>query len=145
MPGRIADLGGVPDPVFAGAMVGPGLAIDPGSPELSVAVAPVDGVLTTVHPHAFVVLADEGRPVLVHLGIDTVELRGSGFTTRTVVGERVHTGTPVVSWSPLAVLDGGRSAMVPVIALDAAGHEVELLAEAGDDVEAGDAILRWVS
>src|SRR2546429_99447 len=73
--GRAIGLAAVPDPVFSGAMVGPGTAIDPVR-EPSEAVAPVDGVIVSLHPHAFVVVDEQGHGVLVHLGIDTVQLNG---------------------------------------------------------------------
>ena len=57
--GRAIGLAAVPDPVFSGAMVGPGTAIDPVR-EPSEAVAPVDGVIVSLHPHAFVVVDDAG-------------------------------------------------------------------------------------
>ena len=76
--GRAIGLTAVPDPVFSGAMVGPGTAIDPVR-EPSEAVSPVDGIVVSLHPHAFVVVDDEGHGVLTHLGIDTVQLNGEGF------------------------------------------------------------------
>ncbi|MGW4157713.1 PTS sugar transporter subunit IIA, partial [Micromonospora chersina] len=76
--GRAVGLASVPDPVFSGAMVGPGTAIDPVR-EPSEAVSPVDGVVVSLHPHAFVVVDDQGHGVLTHLGIDTVQLNGEGF------------------------------------------------------------------
>jgi len=69
--GRLVGLAGVPDPVFAEAMVGPGTAIDPPR-EPGEASAPIAGMLVKLHPHAFVVVGDGGQGVLVHLGIDTV-------------------------------------------------------------------------
>lgn len=76
--GRAIGLAAVPDPVFSGAMVGPGTAIDPVR-EPSEAVSPVDGIVVSLHPHAFVVVDAEGHGVLTHLGIDTVQLNGEGF------------------------------------------------------------------
>ena len=78
LPGRVLPLSEVPDPVFAGAMVGPGAAVDPPRGPVQ-AVAPVDGRIAKLHPHAFVVVTSSGRGVLVHLGIDTVQLQGEGF------------------------------------------------------------------
>ncbi|MDD9206575.1 PTS glucose transporter subunit IIA, partial [Georgenia sp. 10Sc9-8] len=78
--GTVLPLADVPDPVFAEALVGPGIAVDPAREgEVSV-VAPVAGTVVKLHPHAFVILASGGRGVLVHMGLDTVELRGEGFT-----------------------------------------------------------------
>ena len=72
------DVSATPDPVFAAGLVGPGAAILP-VPGPQVALAPVDGVLKKVHPHAFVIVTDSGPGVLVHLGMDTVRLGGDGF------------------------------------------------------------------
>ena len=74
VPGRMLPLPEVPDPVFAGAMVGPGVAVDPPRGPVQ-AVAPVDGRIAKLHPHAFVVVTASGRGVLVHLGIDTSSSR----------------------------------------------------------------------
>ncbi len=66
------DVSEVPDPVFARGIVGPGAAIEPHHGKQA-AVAPIDGTLVKVHPHAFLVVSDQGPGVLVHLGIDTVQ------------------------------------------------------------------------
>lgn len=58
--GRAIGLEAVPDPVFSGAMVGPGTAVDP-LREPADALSPVDGLIVSLHPHAFVVVDDEGR------------------------------------------------------------------------------------
>ena len=100
--GRAIGLASVPDPVFSGAMVGPGTAIDPVR-EPSVAVSPVDGVIVSLHPHAFVVATADGAAVLVHLGIDTVKRKGEGFTVHVVKGEVVQAGQPIVTWDPAEV------------------------------------------
>lgn len=144
--GVVTDLAAVPDPVFAEGMVGPGLAVLPDHRAVdlgSTAVAPVAGTLVTVHPHAFVVLTAGGRGVLVHLGIDTVELRGAGFTVHAAVGTVLAAGDPVVSWSPHEVVAGGRSALVPVVALDAGGPTVHASVVAGNRIEAGQSLFVW--
>ena len=82
--GTSLDVADVPDPVFASGMVGPGLAIEP-RPGLQTALAPIAGRLAKLHPHAFLVVSDTGPGVLVHLGIDTVQMHGDGFTL--VAGE----------------------------------------------------------
>ncbi|MES6461709.1 PTS glucose transporter subunit IIA, partial [Cutibacterium acnes] len=77
MAGDVHPLADVPDPVFAQGLVGPGVAIVPiGEAEVTV-VAPIAGRIVKLHPHAFVIQA-EGFGVLVHLGIDTVQLDGRG-------------------------------------------------------------------
>lgn len=125
VPGRAIDLADVPDPVFAGGMVGPGRAVDPDRGPLT-AVAPVAGTVVKAHPHAFVIVTAEGRGLLVHLGIDTVELRGEGFELQVAEGAQVAAGQPVVRWDSAAVEAGGRSPCCPVVALDAAADALEL-------------------
>jgi len=138
--GRVLPLSDVPDLVFAEEMVGPGVAVEP-DPEPGTAVAPVDGKVVVLHAHAFVVQTARGRGVLVHLGIDTVQLQGEGFELLAAVGDELTAGTPVVRWDPSAVAAAGRSAVCPVVALDAPSDAVERLA--GDRAEAGTALFRW--
>ena len=116
--GTVIDVADIPDPVFSASLVGPGAAVAPDPATGGTAVAPIDGRVIKLHPHAFVVASDDGRAVLVHLGIDTVELHGEGFTLWVAEGDRVTAGQPMTSWDPAAVVAGGRSAVVPVVALD---------------------------
>ncbi|OXM62454.1 PTS sugar transporter subunit IIA [Amycolatopsis vastitatis] len=139
--GRVVPITEVPDPVFAQAMVGPGLAVQPAGGRAD-AVAPVDGTIATLHPHAFVVATEDGKAVLVHLGIDTVKEKGEGFTLHVVKGEQVRAGQPIVSWDPEAVTAAGYSAIVPVVALDAAADVLSGL-DADRDVEAGAPLFGW--
>jgi sugar PTS system EIIA component len=139
--GRVIGLPAVPDPVFAQALVGPGTAIDPLRAPAT-AVSPVDGQIVKLHPHAYVITTDDGRGVLVHLGIDTVRLRGAGFELLAEEGAQVTRGQPLVRWDPAAVEAGGRSPICPVIALDAAADALSDFAES-DDVVPGDRLFVW--
>jgi sugar PTS system EIIA component len=144
LPGRVVALQDVPDPVFAGAVVGPGLAVDPPREPVE-AVAPVDGRVVKLHPHAFVVLAvlPEGAAgVLVHLGIDTVRLRGEGFTLYVDENAEVEAGQPIAGWDPAEIEAGGRSPVCPVVALDAKADALRDLAPPGA-VEAGAHLFTW--
>lgn len=141
--GKTVAITEVPDPVFAQAMVGPGIAVQPFDGPAD-AVAPVDGTVVTLHPHAFVVATEDGRAVLVHLGIDTVKEKGEGFTLHVVKGEQVRAGQPVVGWDPSAVAAAGYSAIVPVVALDAQAEKLTRLTE-GVELAAGDALFAWES
>ena len=143
MAGRVIALDEVPDPVFAQAMVGPGVAVEPnldtgtGTSEPQRACAPISGTLVKLHPHAFVVSSDHGPAVLVHLGIDTVELRGEGFTALASEDDRVEAGEPIIEWDPRAVDASGRSAVVPVISLDTSEAAISLAANYGSYVQPG--------
>jgi sugar PTS system EIIA component len=138
LPGRVMPLQDVPDPVFSGSIVGPGVAVDPPRERVD-AVSPIDGRLVKLHPHAFVVVAvmpEGGAGVLVHLGIDTVKLHGEGFTLYVDEGADVTAGQKIVGWDPAEVEAGGRSPVCPVVALDAKAEALSDLAEPGD-IETG--------
>ncbi|SHL52414.1 PTS sugar transporter subunit IIA [Actinacidiphila paucisporea] len=139
--GRVIGLAAVPDPVFSGAMVGPGTAIDPVR-EPGEAVSPVDGVIVSLHPHAFVVVDDAGHGVLTHLGIDTVQLNGEGFELLVSKGDTVARGDAVVRWDPAAVEAAGKSPICPVVALEATAEALSGLVESAD-VAAGDTLFSW--
>ncbi|MCP9959773.1 PTS sugar transporter subunit IIA [Streptomyces sudanensis] len=139
--GHAVGLAAVPDPVFSGAMVGPGTAIDPVR-EPATAVAPVDGVVASLHPHAFVIVDAGGRGVLTHLGIDTVQLGGEGFELLVEKGDAVTRGQGIVRWSPAVVEEAGKSPVCPVVALDAAADALGELREDGE-LEAGETLFVW--
>ena len=141
--GRVLAMAQVPDPVFAESMVGPGLAIDPDSDAgAAVAVAPVAGKILKLHPHAYVIVSESGRGVLVHLGIDTVQLKGEGFRLIASEGDEVAAGAPVVEWDPRGITAGGRSPVCPVVALDATAEDVRGLAAFGH-IECGAELYAW--
>ena len=94
--GVVVALDDVPDPVFSGRIVGPGVAVNPEytAEGGSAALAPVSGTVAKIHPHAYVITASGGRSVLVHLGLDTVSLEGRGFTVLAAEGEAVSASSP---------------------------------------------------
>ena len=138
--GVAVGLAAVPDPVFSAGMVGPGTAIDPVRGPRT-AVAPIAGKIMKLHPHAYVIVGDDGKGVLVHLGIDTVQLKGKGFELLAAEGDRVGAGQPVVAWDPAAIETGGRSPVCPVVALDAVAGAVTGVALG--TVHAGDELFHW--
>jgi glucose-specific phosphotransferase system IIA component len=140
--GTVRALADVDDPVFSGEIVGPGLAIQPDAQAGRAVVAPVAGTVAKLHPHAFVLLAEGGRGVLVHLGINTVQLGGEGFVLHVAEGDAVAQGQLLVEWDPAAVEGGGRSAICPVIGLEALPDSLTRLAEPGTEVAAGDPLLQ---
>lgn len=139
--GTVGALADVPDPVFAAEMVGSGVSIDPPR-ERAAAVAPIAGTVLKAHPHAVVITADDGTGVLIHLGIDTVQLEGEGFTVLAPEQSRVAAGDPLVDWDPGAVEAGGRSPLVLLCLLDTAPGGVRC-DRIGDDVAAGDPLFSW--
>lgn len=123
--GRAVAMEEVPDPVFAQLMVGPGAAVDPPR-EVVEAVAPVSGKVFKLFPHAFIILTDDGVAVLVHLGIDTVQLNGEGFTTHVAEGDTVTAGQLVTTYDVPSVEAAGRNPIVPVIALEKQAADLAL-------------------
>ncbi|MBW0103557.1 PTS glucose transporter subunit IIA [Pseudonocardia sp. KRD-291] len=140
--GDVVDLTDVPDAVFSAQMLGAGLAIEPGSGPTEV-LAPVSGTLAKVHPHAFVVVTDEGVGVLVHLGIDTVGLEGEGFTVHAAEGDEISAGAPVVTFDPDLVRSRDLSAVCPVVLMEAEPDSAT--DRASGPVRAGRPLFSWTA
>ena len=92
--GQVWPLERIPDPVFAQKMVGDGLSIDPVD---AILLAPCAGEIMTLHPagHAVNLRTADGAEVLIHIGIDTVKLKGEGFRPRVKIGDKVTAGAAV--------------------------------------------------
>jgi glucose-specific phosphotransferase system IIA component len=143
--GGLAALGKVPDPVFAAQLVGSGLAVEPLSGTgLVDVVAPVNGAVVKLHPHAFVIQTDSGIGVLVHVGIDTVRLKGTGFRTHVVEGDRVEVGHRMITFDPAAVRAHGLSAICPVVVLDSRPGSAQPPAVTGP-IRAGALMFSWAA
>lgn len=100
-------------------MVGSGVAVRPTADSGPVEVrSPVAGRILKLHPHAFVVLTDDKAGVLVHIGIDTVKMKGEGFELVAAEGDRVEAGDLVVTYDPAAIATAGYSDVVPVVLMD---------------------------
>jgi sugar PTS system EIIA component len=140
--GRAIGLAAVPDPVFGGGLVGPGTAIDPVR-EPGEAVAPFDGTIVSMHPHAFVVVDDQGHGVLTHLGIDTVQLNGAGFELLVSKGDSVRRGQPVVRWNPVDVEAAGKSPLCPVVALEAVRDALTDIEESAEVTPGSTPLFTW--
>ena len=112
--GTVVDLESVPDEVFAQKMAGDGVAIDPSG---RVAVAPVTGNLVKLFPggHAFGISTSEGVELIVHIGLDTVELKGEGFENIATEGQVVQAGTPIVNFDRTTVERRGKVMLSPVV------------------------------
>lgn len=112
--GTVIDLESVPDEVFALKMAGDGAAIDPTG---KVALAPVAGQLVKLFRggHAFGIAAAQGVELIVHLGLDTVELEGKGFEKIAVEGQTVRAGDPIVSFDRATIEAAGKVILSPVV------------------------------
>ncbi|MDE2370367.1 MAG: phosphoenolpyruvate--protein phosphotransferase [Burkholderiales bacterium] len=112
--GLIVPLDLVPDPVFAQKIVGDGISIDPTSGDL---LAPMAGEVVQLHGahHALTLRADNGVELLIHVGIDTVMLRGEGFMPLVRVGERVERGQPLLRFDVDALAAQARSLLTQIV------------------------------
>ncbi|WP_061781992.1 glucose PTS transporter subunit IIA [Microbacterium hominis] len=115
--GTVVALDQVPDPVFAGGVMGPGVAIEPTGDTV---YAPGAGTVVAAQPtgHAFGLQLDNGTEVLIHVGIDTVNLKGEGFDVKVKNGDRVETGTPLVTFDRAVIEKAGYPLITPVIVLN---------------------------
>ncbi len=112
--GTVADLESVPDLVFAQKMAGDGVAIAPSG---QLAVAPVTGDLVKLFPggHAFGIAMNGGVELIVHIGLDTVELKGEGFENIATEGQVVKAGTPIVRFDRATIERLGKVMLSPVV------------------------------
>lgn len=144
LPGRVVALEEVPDPVFAGQIVGSGVAIEPADDAGEVlVVSPVAGRVAKVHPHALAIADEGGTGVLVHLGIDTVRLRGEGFTLHVADGDELRLGAPVITFDPSAVRAAGYSAVCPVVVLGSPKDSARPAVDLGSTVSPGTELFSW--
>ncbi len=123
--GRAVPLQQVPDPTFAQGIVGHGAAIDPPR-EIVDAVAPIGGKVLQMLPHAYIIVSPDNVGVLVHLGLDTVQLKGEGFTPLVKQGDTVQAGQPVITYDVPAVVATGRNPVIPVIVMDKKADDITL-------------------
>lgn len=129
----------VPDPVFAGGVMGPGVAIEPSGDTV---VSPGAGLVVAAQPtgHAFGLQLDNGAEILIHVGIDTVNLKGEGFDVKVKNGDRVETGTPLVVFDRAVIEKAGYPLITPVIVLNGDSFETVDPVELGE-VAAGAPLL----
>src|SRR6478752_3605741 len=140
--GRAVPMQQVPDPTFAQCIVGYGAAIDPPR-EIVDAVAPISGKVLQMFPHAYIIISDDNVGVLVHLGLDTVQLKGAGFTQHVAVGDRVVVGQPVITYDVPAVVAAGRNPIVPVVVMEKKPDDIVVadLVAAGGQLSAAQLLL----
>lgn len=122
---HVLPLSEVPDPVFASGVVGDGRGLLPEADVTCVTVhSPINGVVTKLKSHAAIITSTRGPSILIHLGIDTVGLRGRGFAPLVEEGDIVDAGTPLIHWDLGPVREAGLSPCVPVIVVNPAGTTV---------------------
>lgn len=139
MAGTVIDLSDVPDPVFSSKAVGDGLGIEPADD--GAIVSPVEATVTMVAGtgHAIGFKSESGLEVLLHLGVDTVELEGAPFDLSVKVGDTVKAGQPLGTMDLEAVRAAGKAATAIVVLTNTITHLADLNVTTGK-TEAGTAI-----
>ena len=117
--GKLVKLSDVPDQTFAQKILGDGIAIDPSE---GVVRSPVDGEIASLFRtgHAIGVRADRGLDILIHIGLDTVEMNGAGFEPLVKEGDRVKQGQPLIRFDSDAIRKAGKSTISPIVFTDKA-------------------------
>lgn len=114
MDGVIFPLEQVPDPVFSQKMVGDGISIDPTGDLLS---APCDGTVSQIHRagHAVTLTTADGIELMMHIGLDTVQLKGEGFTPKVAEGQAVSSGDPLIEFDADFLATHAKSLLTQVL------------------------------
>lgn len=140
--GRLMNLEATGDPVFASRALGEGVGVVPETAGETAVLAPVSGTLKTVARtgHAFGIKTDDGIEVLVHVGIDTVNMDGEGFVVAVGKGERIAAGEPLATVDFGKVAAAGHSVVVVVTVVNAAELTVvtPLIGDGSSDDNGGD-------
>jgi glucose-specific phosphotransferase system IIA component len=134
--GRVLVLDDVADDVFAQRVVGDGLAVVPTE---GTVVAPIAGRIEKLFEggHAFAIQDPDGVQILVHVGLDTVQLKGEGFTEHARQGDEVEVGDHIVSVDLETMDERGVDMSSPVVEISGRGVE----AVASGDVKSGDVLF----
>ncbi len=135
--GKCIDISDVNDKTFAEKVMGDGVAIIPIS---TIIKAPISGVITMMFPtkHAFGIKREDGLEILVHIGINTVELKGKGFILYKNVNDRVVVGTKIIGFNESYLNDKDMTTMI-ILTTPIDNYEKTLI---GKDVQYKDVIMK---
>lgn len=140
--GEMVPLAQVNDPTFAEGMLGDGVAIKPNVGEVR---APFRGVVSTVFPtkHAIGLVSEDGIELMIHVGLNTVELQGTPYTLHVKDGDKIETGQLLVTFDMQAIQNAGYETITPVIVLNT-GNYAEVRTENPGEVKGMDKIITVV-
>ena len=112
--GEVVTIDKVNDPTFAQEMLGKGVAIKPAEGKV---VSPVNGEITVLFEtkHAVSIKSDEGAEILIHIGLDTVNLKGEYFESYVKVGDKVKTGDLLIKFNEEKIKEAGYDTITPMI------------------------------
>lgn len=127
--GTVMDLSDVPDPVFSQKMMGEGIAVEPSSGEI---VSPAEGeVIQIFHTkHAVGIRTRPGIELLIHVGLETVNMNGEGFTAHIKEGDKVKVGDPLITCDLELIKEKASSTVIPIVIMN--GEAVGSMVSAGE-------------
>lgn len=137
--GTVVPLAEVADPTFAQGILGKGAAIVPAEGRVT---APADGVIDVMFDtgHAVSMTTADGAEVLIHVGLDTVQLKGAHYTARCKAGDKVKKGDLLIEFDPAAIKAAGYDIVTPVIICNSDAYSAVEAAKPGS-ISAGGALL----
>lgn len=142
--GKIIPIIEVPDPVFSEKMMGEGIAFIPVDGKFC---SPVNGKVIHVFPtkHAIGIVADDGTEILIHIGLETVALKGEGFTTEVEVGEKVVVGQVLVDVDLDYIRNHASSIVTPMVITNSVDGDKEYIMTQETEGSVGKTIVITVS
>ncbi len=140
--GKVMELSQIKDAAFASGVLGKGVAIVPSEGKV---VSPVDGTVTTIFPtlHAIGITSDEGVEILIHIGLDTVQLEGKGFKGMVKDGDKITKGQVLIEFDIDYITKEGYCLETPVLVTNADNY-LDVISENKDTINYGESIISIV-
>jgi len=140
MNGKVVKLEDVPDPVFNQKMMGEGIAIEPREGEI---FSPVDGKVVQIpdSKHAIGLETEQGTEILLHVGLETVSLKGKGFTPNVNVGDKVSVGQSLMTVDLEYIRDNASSIITPMVITNSNDIERDITLSEEKEAKAGETTL----
>ena len=137
--GRTIDISEVADPTFAEGILGQGIAIIPSD---NTVYSPCDGTIDLMFDtgHAVNLISDKSTEILIHIGLETVSLKGKHFKTFMNTGDKVKKGDKLIEFDRQAIADEGFNTVIPIVICNSDAYN-DIRPEIGRDVMPGDLII----
>jgi|SRR5690625_1080710 len=138
--GEIVALEDVPDPVFSQKMMGEGIAIVPAEGKI---VSPVDGEIIQVPDtkHAIGIRSEDGMEILIHVGLETVALKGEGFNTNVQTGDQVSVGQALLDFDLEYVRENAENMITPIVITNSSNSDKQYTMTTEKEGSAGETVI----
>lgn len=140
--GRVVNLSEVADPAFSSGTLGKGLAVEPTIGEVC---APINGTVTTLFPtgHAIGITSENGSEILIHIGMDTVQMEGKGFKALVTQGDTIKAGQKLIEFDIETIKAAGFPIITPIVITNT-NEYADVLLTADTNITSGDYLLTTV-